>query len=154
MVVALGGKARADDDHDGDHDQDKNTHFEFKAGTIVLSRSVYTGTATPLVAGTTVLPPGCQTVTVILPLLTADSGVMTTTIPVACAVASDNSEYPTLVGGVWDGHNVFNNNAADGSFGVTSPIFLDNLTEDGQLLGTLPIPPNRIVTSFSSKSEV
>jgi hypothetical protein len=37
---------------------------------------------------------------------------------------------------------------------VTSPIFLDDITTDGFLIGTLPIPSNQIVTSFSSKSEL
>jgi hypothetical protein len=42
----------------------------------------------------------------------------------------------------------------DGSFGVTSPIFLDNISTDGRELGSLPVPTDRIVTSFSSKSEL
>ncbi|MGH9681362.1 MAG: hypothetical protein ACRD4Y_15550, partial [Candidatus Acidiferrales bacterium] len=50
--------------------------------------------------------------------------------------------------------SVFYNGAADGQFGITSPVFLDDLTGDGHLLGTLPIPTNQIVTSFSSKSEL
>jgi hypothetical protein len=50
--------------------------------------------------------------------------------------------------------NVFQNDTADGQFGITSPIFLDNLATDGHLLGTLPIPTDQIVTSFSSKSEL
>jgi hypothetical protein len=69
---------------------------------------------------------------------------------VPCGSASDNGEYPNL----FDTHNVWNNANSDGSFGVTSPIFLDYLTSDGWPLGTLPIPTNRMVTSFSSKSEL
>jgi len=53
-----------------------------------------------------------------------------------------------------DSHNVWNNANSDGSFGVTSPIFLDDITTDGWKLGTLPIPTDQIVTSFSSKSEL
>ena len=49
---------------------------------------------------------------------------------------------------------VFNNAATDGHFGITSPIFLDELTTDGHRVGTLPIPTDQIVTSFSSKSEL
>ncbi len=63
---------------------------------------------------------------------------------VTCATATADGTYPT----------VFNNNTADGSFGVTSPIFLDNLTTEGHVLGTLPVPSDQIVTSFSSKSEL
>ena len=67
-----------------------------------------------------------------------------------CGFASDNGEYPNLN----DSHNVWNNSGSDGSFGITSPIFLDNLSTTGALLGTLAVPSNLIVTSFSSKSEL
>ena len=49
---------------------------------------------------------------------------------------------------------VFNNNTVDGSFGVTSPIYLDQITTSGTVVSTLPVPPNQITTSFSSKSEL
>jgi hypothetical protein len=65
-------------------------------------------------------------------------------VTVKCSVATADGTFPT----------VFNNNKADGSFGVTSPIFLDNITTRGKLLGTLAIPSDQIVTSFSSKSEL
>jgi hypothetical protein len=69
---------------------------------------------------------------------------------VPCGTATDNGEYPNI----FDTHNVWNNSGSDGSFGVTSPIFLDYLTTDGFPLGTLPIPTDQMVTSFSSKSEL
>ena len=69
---------------------------------------------------------------------------------VTCGVASDNGEFPNLN----DSHNVWNNAATDGSFGITSPIFLDNVTTIGTLLGTLAVPSNLLVASFSSKSEL
>ena len=50
--------------------------------------------------------------------------------------------------------NVFQNANVDGSFGVTAPIFLDQLTTSGAKVDTLAINPSRIVTSFSSKSEL
>jgi len=74
----------------------------------------------------------------------------TTNVTVACATASEDGEYPNLN----DSHNVWNNDQADGSFGVTSPIFLDNIDSQGKLIGTLPVPSDRLVTSFSSKSEL
>ena len=46
----------------------------------------------------------------------------TANVAVKCANAVDNGEYPNLL----DNHNVFNNDGPDGSFGVASPIFLDN----------------------------
>jgi uncharacterized protein (TIGR03437 family) len=49
---------------------------------------------------------------------------------------------------------VWNNDSVDGSFGVTSPIFLDQLSPSGTTLDSVAIPSNMIVTSFSSKSEL
>src|ERR1017187_2966506 len=59
---------------------------------------------------------------------------------------------------------LWGNDLADGSFGVTSPIFLDQLTPSGRLLSTLRLPDgsrngsgldgDHMVTSFSSKSEL
>ena len=56
--------------------------------------------------------------------------------------------------------NVFNNNTVDGSFGVTSPIFLQQFSLSGpsNLIATpgatLNVPTSLITTSFSSKSEL
>ena len=123
---------------------------QFGADTLVVTRSVYTGTADTITPGQT-LPLGCAggpngTTTVHVPLIAGG----TTPVMVTCGVASDNGEFPNLN----DSHNVWNNAATDGSFGITSPIFLDNLTTRGTLLGTLAVPTNLIVTSFSSKSEL
>jgi hypothetical protein len=125
--------------------------FQFQPDTLVLSRSVYVGTASTVTIGET-LPLGCAggpngSTTVNVPTITAGT---TTPVTVACGIASDNGEAPNL----FDSHNVWNNANSDGSFGVSSPIFLDNLTTDGWLLGTLPIPTDQVVTSFSSKSEL
>jgi hypothetical protein len=59
-------------------------------------------------------------------------------------LAAVDGSYP----GVWA------NEAPDASFGVTSPIFLDQMTPEGVLLNSLEINSDQIVTSFSSKSEV
>ena len=57
---------------------------------------------------------------------------------------------------------VFNNDSVDGSFGVTSPLVLDQLTSWGAFVNALELPNSsqtwathgdQIVTSFSSKSE-
>jgi hypothetical protein len=71
-----------------------------------------------------------------------------------CTTATTDATYPY----------VFNNEAADASFGITSPIFLDQLAPSGDLVNTLEVPnssehgmpPERdqLVTSFPSKSEV
>ncbi len=77
-----------------------------------------------IVAGTTQLPPGC----------TGSN----------CVTATANGNYPY----------VFNNALVDGSFGVTSPIYLQEMTPSGVPLGTIAVPTNELVTSFSSKSEL
>lgn len=117
----------------------RSDHFEFKAGTLVLSRSVYAGDASTVTVGET-LPPGCVARTVSVPLLAGG----TASVKVKCATAVTDGTYPT----------VFNNDGPDGSFGITSPIFLDNLKTNGEQLGTLAVPSDLIVTSFSSKSEM
>jgi len=60
-----------------------------------------------------------------------------------CVTATAGGTYP----------QVFNNVLADPSFGVTSRIFLSQLTPSGRPLGTFAGPAN-LVTSFSSKSEL
>jgi hypothetical protein len=71
-----------------------------------------------------------------------------------CTPASAAGAYP----------EVWNNDSADESFGVTSKIFLDQLTPSGSPVSTLEVPnsatpgissgTNQMVTSFSSKSEL
>ncbi len=120
-------------------DNRDSDRFEFLPGTLVLSRSVYLGDTSTVTLGET-LPPGCVAGNVTLPLLAGGS----TTAAVTCASATADGTFP----------GVFNNDTPDGSFGVTSPIFLDNITTDGERLGSLNIPSDQIVTSFSSKSEL
>ncbi len=130
-------------------------HFPgFRPGSIVLSGTIYVGKADTVTPGE-VLPHGClntgpvtnpNPATVNVPLLAGG----TTPVSVTCGYASDNGEAPNL----HNNHNVWNNAGTDGSFGVSSPIVLWNLSTDGALLGTLPIPSHEIVTSFSSKSEL
>lgn len=131
--------------------QDRDGRFRFRPDSLVLSRSVYAGTASTVTIGET-LPLGCAggpngSTVVNVPTTTPGN---TTPVTVTCGIASDNGEFPNL----FDSHNVWNNSGSDGSFGVSSPIFLDNLTNDGWLLGSIPIPSDKIVTSFSSKSEL
>ncbi len=143
LVVAMATVGLFADDHD-------RYRFEFQPDSLVLSRSTYVGRADTVMIGES-LPFGCEGGltgnTVEVPTTTAG---VNTAVVVPCGIASDNGEFPNLN----DSHNVWNNANTDGSFGVTSPIFLDNITTDGRLLGTLPIPHDQIVTSFSSKSEL
>ena len=87
-----------------------------------------------LVAGKTELPPGCA--------------------PEVCEPASAGGVYPEM----------FDNDSADEHFGITSKIFLDQLTPWGFPISSLEVPnstepgigpsSDQMVTSFSSKSEL
>jgi hypothetical protein len=71
-----------------------------------------------------------------------------------CGTAIADGTYP----------QVFNNDTIDASFGITSKIFLDQLTTSGTLVNSLEVPnstengvpptKDQMVTSFSSKSEL
>ncbi|HEX3748744.1 MAG TPA: hypothetical protein VHW09_32685 [Bryobacteraceae bacterium] len=106
----------------------------FTAGNLVLSRSVYAGDATTIVKGQ-FLPPVCPSTAAC-----ATSG----------AAATDNGTYPSTT----STNNVWNNDKIDSSFGITSPIYLDQITPTGTFVNTLPVPSSVVSTSFSSKSEM
>lgn len=118
-------------------DDSQHKAHEAIPGDLVLSRSVYHNKASNVKIGQT-LPPGCETTSV-----GCTKGL----------VASNDGAFPY----------VFNNVLFDGSFGITSPLFLDEIDPNGKLVGTLELPnslqhgigPNsdQLVTSFSSKSE-
>ena len=107
----------------------------FTVGNLVVSRSVYDNNPSNVRLGQ-VLPPDC------------------TTPPGGCGNAIQDGSYPF----------VWNNDSVDGSFGITSKIFLDQITPNGLLVSTLEVPnssqngvaptKDQMVTSFSSKSEL
>jgi hypothetical protein len=144
-----GWKGQGDPQQYSQNSQYPQRGFEFRRGTLVLSRTVYEGNASTVTIGES-LPLGCEGgltgLTVNVPTTTGG----TDAVVVPCGFAADNGEYPNL----FDTHNVWNNAGSDGSFGVSSPIFLDDMTTDGRVLGTLPVPTDQMVTSFSSKSEL
>jgi hypothetical protein len=104
----------------------------FQPGNLVLTHSYYTGTASTVTVGEQI-PPDCQL---------APAG--------SCVSAVANGTYPY----------VFNNSSLNGttideSFGVTSPIYLDQLSTGGTIITSTPIPSSLgVTTSFSSKSEL
>jgi len=51
-------------------------------------------------------------------------------------------------------NNVWNNEGPDPSFGITAPIFIDQLTTSGNFVSSLSVNTSQLVTSFSSKSEL
>jgi hypothetical protein len=117
-----------------EHDDD-----HFWPGNLVLSRSVYNNDPANIAVGTT-LPPNCAS---------TSAGC-----PKKGGKATSDGSLPL----------VWNNNLADGSFGITSKIFLDQITPSGRFINTLEVPnsaqpgvslsDDQMVTSFSSKSEI
>jgi hypothetical protein len=111
----------------------------FRPGNLVVSRSVYDSNPNNTVVGVTVLPPNC--------VITSGS-----CSPVMTAIVDGTYPY------------VWNNDSVDGSFGITSKIFLDQITSSGSLVTSLEVPnssqngvpptKDQMVTSFSSKSEL
>ncbi|SMG06678.1 hypothetical protein [Paraburkholderia susongensis] len=116
------------------HDQDNNGHF--KPGLLVISRSVYDNVSSNVQVGS-ILPPNCAS---------TQGGCSAST------GAPADGTYPY----------VWNNDGYDASFGITSRIFLDQITPGGTLVSTLEVPNSlqksfahdQLVTSFSSKSEL
>ena len=118
--------------------QNNQSFNRFWPGNLVVSRSVYDNNPANVTVGE-ILPPGCGSTTA------------------GCAPATGapaNGTYPF----------VFNNDLYDSSFGITSKIFLDQITPAGQLINSLEVPnslqnnvkskDDQLVTSFSSKSEL
>jgi hypothetical protein len=103
-------------------------------GSLVVSRSVYDNNPNNVTIGQQ-LPPNCA-------------------VPADCVSAGYDGTYPT----------VFNNDLIDGSFGITSKIYLDQVLANGILVNSLEVPnssqswitptSDQLVTSFSSKSEI
>jgi uncharacterized protein (TIGR03437 family) len=115
----------------------QTTFTGLTSGNLVLSRSVYAGDPSTVAVGS-VLPPVCPA-----SANTASAG--------ACgAKATNNGAFPSTS----SSNNVWDNDSVDASFGVTSPIYLDQLSPSGTTLSTFAVPSNMIVTSFSSKSEL
>jgi hypothetical protein len=104
---------------------------------LVVSRSVYDNNAGNVTVGE-ILPPNCPPASGSCPAPTG---------------APYDGTYPT----------VFNNDLYDASFGITSKIYLDQLTLSGQKINSIEVPNSdqgilssakHLVTSFSSKSEL
>ena len=77
------------------------------------------------------------------PGIVAGSTVLPPGSGTAGAVAIAGGNYPA----------VFNNDTVDSSFGVTSPLYLKEITPQGRPQGIISVPASDLVTSFSSKSE-
>jgi hypothetical protein len=108
----------------------------FSPGNLLVSRSVYDNNPNNTAVGVTAFPPNCV----------AASGSCTNTP----TTATSDGTYPY----------VWNNDSVDGSFGITSKIFLDQITTSGSLINSLEVPnssqngvpptKDQMVSSFSS----
>lgn len=137
-LVALADDFGRDNDKDKGHDRDHHELPVFAPGNLVVSRSVYDNKASNVTIGE-ILPPNCASTTG------------------GCS-ASTGAPY----NGIYPG--VFNNDIYDGSFGITSKIFLDQITPFGFPINSVEVPnssvrgiagdSDQLVTSFSSKSEI
>ncbi|MGV2290035.1 hypothetical protein AAHK20_15080 [Trinickia sp. YCB016] len=115
---------------------DSNGGIRFVPGLLVVSRSVYDNLSSNVQVGE-ILPPNCAS--------TTGGCAANTGAPV-------DGTYPY----------VWNNDTYDGSFGITSRIFLDQIAPWGAVVSTLEVPNSlthgnshdQLVTSFSSKSEL
>jgi hypothetical protein len=105
------------------------TSAHFQPGNLVVTRSVYDNNPNNVQVGE-ILPPNCAKTT---------GG--------CSGPATNDGTYPY----------VWNNALVDGSFGITSAIFLDQVTPTGVLVNSLEVPnsvrADHLVGSFSSKSE-
>ncbi|HUE08386.1 MAG TPA: hypothetical protein VMP41_13240 [Acidimicrobiales bacterium] len=132
-VLASSGTANADPGGGWGHDGG-NGHGDFKPGDLLVTTGVWTTNA-DVTAGTTQLPPNCAT---------ANPKFVT------CGTAVAPGTYPL----------VFNNDASDGSFGVTQPVVLQELNpHSDHVVKSVTVPDNPadgnyLTTSFSSKSEL
>ena len=112
-------------------------YTQFYPDNLVVSRSVYDNNAVNVKVGQ-IMPPNCAS---------TQAGCSAST------GATNNGIFPY----------VFNNALYDSSFGITSKIYLDQITPYGLFINTLEVPnssqhgftsgSNQLVTSFSSKSE-
>jgi hypothetical protein len=133
VATSTGAQAQPSDRDNNGNDGHDN---QFRPGLLVVSRSVYDNQSSNVQAGM-ILPPNCAS---------TQGGCSAST-----GAPADGS-YPY----------VWNNDGYDGSFGITSRIFLDQIKPDGAFVSTLEVPNSlrkgftrdQMVTSFSSKSEL
>jgi len=111
---------------------------------LVAIATVVAGLASPVSATNLTFTPGDLVVSRSVYAGDANTVTVGQTLP--------GSNKPAIASGLYP--NVFNNATPDPSFGITSPIFLDEITTSGTKINTLSIDPNLITTSFPSKSEL
>ena len=119
-----------------------------------LAVTLTTGAAAETAGGKTALIPGDLLVSRVHYVGTADLITPGVTVLPTGGVAISNGDFAH----VWD------NASVDSNFGVTAPIYLDQLSSDGQLVNSIAVPDgtpsassrghDALMGSFSSKSEL
>ena len=130
-------------------------------GPVTLTATVSDGDPTPGCADTESVVVTCEPGTLLVPgsLVISSSAYDRTVGAVASlTVGTKLAGTATATTSATTGNNyvtVWNNEAADASFGVTSAIQLTDVDPtSGNVLSKVVVPPDQVVTSFPSKSEV
>jgi hypothetical protein len=129
-ALAAAAVAGTADAHGLGHHSFRGPQPRLLPDTLVVSGTVYPRRGVNLTVGQN------------LPYLTGTDSAGNPVPPYAAAVA--DGQYPY----------VFNNDSADGSFAVNTPIDLWDVSLSGQPLSTVHVPTSEMTTSFSSKSEL
>src|SRR5271157_4622897 len=104
----------------------------------VLAVATFAGSlANPVLAGSSTFVPGDLLVSGSTYVGTASTVTVGQTLPGGGTAIADGT-YPY----------VFNNATVDSSFGVSSPIFINEITTSGSPVNTINIPTSLVTTSF------
>jgi len=130
-------------------------------GPVTLTATISDGDSTPGCAATTSVTVKCDPGTLLVPgslVISSSTYDRTQGAIASLTVGTKLASSATATTAATTGNNyvtVWNNEAADASFGVTSAIDLTDVDPNSmQVLSKVTVPPNQVVTSFPSKSEV
>lgn len=130
-------------------------------GAVSLTVTVSDGDATPGCADSLSMVVTCEPSTLLVPAsLVISTSTYDRTVGAVASLAPGSmlAGSATATASATTGNNyvtIWNNESVDASFGVTSPIQLMDINPTShQILSKVTLPPNQVVTSFPSKSEV
>jgi hypothetical protein len=130
-------------------------------GPVTLTATISDGDMTAGCAGVLSLVVTCQPSTLLVPnslIISSSTYDRTQGAVASLTVGTKLANSATATTAATTGNNyvtVWSNEAADASFGVTSPIQLTDIDPtSGNVLSKIVVPSDQVVTSFPSKSEV
>ncbi len=130
-------------------------------GPVTLTATVSDGDSTPGCPATLSVVVTCEPSTLLVPgslVISSTTYDRTQGAIASLTVGTPLANIDTATTPAITGHDyvtVWNNETADASFGVTSPIQLTDIDPNTlQILSTVVVPTKEVVTSFSSKSEL